>query len=133
VSPIAALAATALAVWLAAPTAAMADSGREQPPAGLLPVPLGATREQVLLGDRIFHGEAAAGKCSVCHGQDAKGTANGNDLTVGMWIWGDGSMKSIKATIVHNMAIAPGMDGQLSPTDVDAVTAYVWALGHQKH
>jgi len=30
--------------------------------AGSLPVPPGATQEQVLLGDRIFHGEAAHGK-----------------------------------------------------------------------
>jgi mono/diheme cytochrome c family protein len=129
---IAVLAATALALCSAAPIAARAESERERPPAALLPVPLGATREQVLRGDRIFHGEAAAGKCSECHGVDAKGTANGNDLTVGMWIWGDGSLKMIKGTISHNMAIAPGMDGQLTPADVDAVTAYVWALGHQK-
>ena len=30
-------------------------------------------KEQVALGDRIFHGEAAGGTCSGCHGSDAKG------------------------------------------------------------
>jgi hypothetical protein len=30
------------------------------------------------------------------------------------------------------MAIAPGRDGDLTPEDVDAVVAYVWAIGHQK-
>jgi hypothetical protein len=30
------------------------------------------------------------------------------------------------------MAIAPGMDDQLSPEDVEAVDTYVWAIGHQK-
>lgn len=127
-----ALAAAGFALCFAWPVATRAESERERPPAALLPVPLGATREQVVRGDRIFHGEAAGGKCVQCHGVDAKGTANGNDLTVGMWIWGDGSLKMIKGTIAHNMAIAPGMDGQLTPADVDAVTAYVWALGHQK-
>ena len=88
--------------------------------------------EQVLRGDRIFHGEAAGGKCSECHGWNAKGTGNGSDLTTGMWIWADGSVTGIKATILHNMSIAPGMDGELTPADVEAVAAYVWALGHQK-
>ncbi len=119
-----------LALLLAASMAARAEGIR--PPAASLPVPPGATEDQVLLGDRIFHGEAANGKCSECHGADAKGTANGNDLTLGMWIWGDGSLRTIKGTITHNMAMAPGMDGNLSPADVDAVTAYIWALGHQK-
>jgi hypothetical protein len=43
-----------------------------RPDAGPLPVPLGFTREQILLGDRVFHGEAADGQCSQCHGWDAK-------------------------------------------------------------
>lgn len=109
---------------------AYAQSGRLPPEA--LRVPYGATKDQVLLGDRVFHGEAAGGRCHICHGWDAKGTPNGNDLTVGMFIWGDGSLKAIKANIAHNMSIAPGMDGALTPADVDAVAAYVWALGHQK-
>jgi hypothetical protein len=106
---------------------------REQlrPDAASLPVPPGFTREQILLGDRVFHGEAAGGQCSQCHGLDAKGTPVGNDLTTGMYIWGDGSMDGIKRTIMHNMTVAPGMDGNLRPTDVDAVAAYVWALGRR--
>lgn len=124
------LRASVLAFALAGPWSAHADSGR--PDAAALPVPPGGSRDQVLLGDRIFHGEAAAGKCADCHGADARGTANGNDLTQGMWIWGDGSVAAIKATIGHNMKMAPGMDGALTPADVDAVVAYVWALGHNR-
>ena len=123
--------ACALVLLLSSPIVAEAETSR--PLVGALPVPPGATRDQVLLGDRIFHGEAAHGKCSECHGSDAKGTANGNDLTLGMWIWGDGSLSAIKATIAHNMKMAPGMDGRLTPADVDAVAAYVWAIGHQKN
>jgi len=106
---------------------------REQvrPAAGALPVPTGFTREQILLGDRVFHGEAANGQCSLCHGIDGKGTPNGNDLTAGMFVWSDGSVKELKRTILHNMAVAPGRDGDLEPADVDAVSAYVWAISHQ--
>ena len=32
---------------------------------------------------------------------------------------------------MHNMAVAPGMDGDLKPADVDAVAAYTWALGRK--
>ena len=123
--------ACALALFLSLPIAAVAETSR--PIATALPVPPGATQEQVMLGERIFRGEAAHGKCSECHGADAKGTANGNDLTLGMWIWGDGSLSAIRTTIAHNMKMAPGMDGQLTPADVDAVAAYVWAIGHQKN
>ena len=101
-----------------------------RPEVSTLPVSVNATREQVILGDRIFHGEAANGKCHMCHGWDAKGTENGNDLTVGSLIWGD-SLKMIKATLRHNISIAPGRDGDLTESDVDAVAAYVWSLVHQ--
>ncbi|MBR0835241.1 cytochrome c [Bradyrhizobium manausense] len=102
-----------------------------RPPAATLPVPAGYTRDDILHGDRVFHGEAANGQCSVCHGVDGKGTPNGNDLTAGMFVWSDGSVRELKRTILHNMAVAPGMDGDLKPEDVDAVAAYVWAISHQ--
>ncbi len=98
-------------------------------PVGILPVPAGFTREQIVHGDRIFHGEEARGQCSTCHGVDGRGTPNGNDLTTGMRIWGDGSVRMIKENLFHNMALVPGMDGDLKPEDVEAVAAYVGALG----
>jgi mono/diheme cytochrome c family protein len=106
---------------------------REQirPAADALPVPTGFSRDDVAHGDRVFHGEAANGQCSVCHGADGKGTPNGNDLTVGMFVWSDGSVKELKRTVMHNMEVAPGMDGDLKPADVDAVCAYVWAISHR--
>lgn len=103
-----------------------------RPPADALPVPAGFNRDQILHGDRVFHGEAANGQCSVCHGVDGKGTANGNDLTAGMFIWSDGSVRELKRSILHNMAVAPGRDGDLEPADVDAVAAYVWAISRQE-
>jgi hypothetical protein len=102
-----------------------------RPSADALPVPAGFSREHILHGDRVFHGEAANGQCSICHAIDGKGTPNGNDLTAGMFVWSDGSVKELKRTILHNMAVAPGMDGDLKPADVDAVAAYVWSISHQ--
>jgi len=109
-----------------------ADVEKMRPAATRLHAPPGSTMEQVLHGERVFHGEVAGGRCSICHGTDAKGTENGNDLTLGLWIWGDGSLTAIRNTVQHNMKVAPGMDGNLMPEDVDAVAAYVWALGHQR-
>lgn len=141
------LAASACLILSAAPNASRAESEPQElklvtPPLSMyrdqlrpavdtLPVPSGFTREQILRGDRVFHGEAANGQCSVCHGIDGKGTANGNDLTVGMFIRSDGSVKQLKRTILHNMEVVPGRDGGLEPADVDAVSVYVWAISHQ--
>jgi hypothetical protein len=104
---------------------------REQirPSADTPPVPAGFSREQILHDNRVFHGEAANGQCSVCHGVDRKRTPNGNDLTAGMFVWSDGCVK--ERTILHNIAVAPGTDGDLGPDDVDAVSADVWAISHQ--
>jgi mono/diheme cytochrome c family protein len=110
-----------------------ADREQIRPPLEGLPVPAGYTRDQIVRGDRIFHGEAAGGKCMNCHGVDAKGMPVGTtDLTTGMYTWADGSVAGIKRGIMHNMSIAPGMDGELRPDDVDAVAVYVWALGRRK-
>lgn len=94
-------------------------------------MPNGFSREQVVLGDRVFHGEAANGQCSVCHGVDGKGTTNGNDLTAGMFVWSDGSVGELKRSVLHNMAVVPGRDGDLEPADVVAVAVYVWAISHR--
>jgi hypothetical protein len=48
-----------------------------------------------------------------------------------MYIWGDGSVTTIKRTVLHNMTMAPGMDGDLKAADVEAVAAYIWALGRR--
>jgi glucose/arabinose dehydrogenase len=114
------------------------DAGRQE--AATLPVPQGATQQQVALGDRIFHGEASDGTCSGCHGSDAKGSSVGPDLTNSNWSWSDGSLAGIKQTIIKGVpgprnytGVMPPLGGaQLSPSDVDAVAAYVWAVGHPK-
>jgi glucose/arabinose dehydrogenase/mono/diheme cytochrome c family protein len=107
--------------------------------AGILPTPPGATPEQVALGERVFHGQVGSAPCVGCHGSDAKGSPLGPDLTSGKWLWGDGSLPAITRTITDGVphpkeygAVMPPMGGaQLSPSEVSALAAYVWALGHQ--
>jgi glucose/arabinose dehydrogenase/mono/diheme cytochrome c family protein len=120
------------------PEGTHADAGRAAPD---LPVPPGATKDQVALGDRIFHGEASNGTCSGCHGPDARGTPVGPDLTSGVWVWGDGSLAAITKTVTDGVphprnytgVMPPKGGAELSNSDVAAVAAYVWAVGHNTH
>jgi glucose/arabinose dehydrogenase/mono/diheme cytochrome c family protein len=112
------------------------DAGRKET---ALPTPPGATPDQVALGNRIFHGEVSGGTCSGCHGSEATGTPTGSNLTSGKWLWGDGSLPAITQTITagvpqpkHSTGAMPPKGGaQLSSSDVAAVAAYVWAVGHR--
>lgn len=111
------------------------------PNAGVkLPVPEGATAEQVALGGRIYRGEEAGGTCAGCHGGDAGGGPIGPSLTSGKWSWSDGSLSGLKTTIAkgvpepkeHPGAMPPMGGAELSADQLDALAAYVWAIGHQK-
>jgi len=101
--------------------------------------PPGATQADVDLGARIFAGEVAGATCAGCHGTGGIGSPVGPALTTGKWLWSDGSLAAITATIENGVAepkqhpgAMPPMGGvQLSQKDLSAVAAYVWALGHQ--
>ena len=107
--------------------------------AGPLPVPPGGSPDQVALGDKIFHGQAAGGTCAGCHGADAKGSEVGSDLADGHWLWSDGSVQGIMQTIDngvmkpkdHTGVMPPKGGVQLSQADVAAVADYVWAISHR--
>ena len=119
---------------------ALPPEGVHPDASGELPVPAGATTEQVALGKKIFHGEVAGGTCAGCHGADGIGTPVGADLASGTWLWGDGSLQSITDIIKngvpkpkkHPGAMPPFGGVPLSDSDLAAVAAYVWAIGHQK-
>jgi mono/diheme cytochrome c family protein len=88
------------------PTEQVATSGSPLPPEGIhpvtgktLPIPPGGSPDQVALGDRIFHGQAAGGTCAGCHGADGRGTAIGADLVAGNWLWSDGSVQGLMRVI----------------------------------
>ena len=105
-----------------------------------MPVPQGATADQVALGKKIFHGEVAGATCSGCHGADGMGTPVGPALDSGTWLWGDGSLAAITDTIKNGVpeprqhpGAMPPMGGvTLSSGDLSAVASYVWAIGHRK-
>ncbi len=107
--------------------------------AATLPTPPGATTAMVALGDRIYHGEVGGATCTGCHGSDGTGSTLGPNLTGKRWLWSDGSYQGIAATITHGVpepkqyrAPMPAMGGaQLTPEQVSAVAAYVWALSHR--
>jgi mono/diheme cytochrome c family protein len=141
--------ATGIAAAAPPPSSVQAStSGNPLPPEGIhpnagakpLPIPPGASPDQVALGERIFEGQADGGTCAGCHGTDGKGTGMGSDLTSGKWLWGNGSVHAITQTIVKGVpkpkehtGVMPPMGGvQLSQTDLAAVADYVWAIGHQK-
>jgi glucose/arabinose dehydrogenase/mono/diheme cytochrome c family protein len=132
-----------------APKIAAVTPGEPGPPEGThpnagratlasLPVPPGATKEEVALGDRIFHGEAAGGTCTGCHGSDAKGSPQAPSLIDGKWLHADGSLLRITRTITdgvpkpknYSVPMPPRGGAPLSDSDVAAVAAYVWAISH---
>jgi glucose/arabinose dehydrogenase/cytochrome c553 len=105
-----------------------------------LPVPAGSSHRLVALGDEIFHGGVAHATCAVCHGPDGAGTPTGPSLKGPKWLWSDGSYQGLKRTITEGVAhpkqyggaMAPMGGAELTPEQVSAVAAYVWALGHQR-
>lgn len=121
---------------LVAAAPAKVDAGPAARPVatGPPPIPPGATAEQVKAGDALFHNRT----CTGCHGADAKGTPLGPDLSAGTWLWGDGSLAAIRRTIDNGVpspkqyrSAMPALGGaQLTPGELDAVAAYVWAVGH---
>ena len=104
-------------------------------------MPPGVTMAMVTTGDSIFH----ARSCRNCHGMDAKGAANGPDLTSGHYQHVDGSYDSIvqlittgvpKAAIKdpsHPNAMPPRGGTRPAPLTDDQireVAAYVYSLTH---
>jgi glucose/arabinose dehydrogenase/mono/diheme cytochrome c family protein len=127
---------------------AQASGGASQavPPDGIhpnagatasLPTPPGQTAQQVALGASIYHGQDG-GTCAGCHGASAEGTPLAPNLTDDKWLWGDGSIPSIAATITkgvpnpknYRSGMPPMGGAQLKPAQVLALADYIWALNH---
>ena len=103
-----------------------------------LPVPQGATRAMVLLGERVYRGQAGGAACTGCHGDSGQGTPLGPNLQGKKWLWSDGSFAGIQKTITEGVpqpkqyrSPMPPMGGaQLTPDQVSALAAYVWSISH---
>ena len=104
-----------------------------------LPLPAGATRRMVELGDRIYHGQVVGAGCTGCHGDRGQGTPVGPALNGKKWLWGSGSYSAIKKTVTKGVpkpkeyrgAMPPMGGAQLTPDQVSAVSAYVWSISHR--
>jgi mono/diheme cytochrome c family protein len=96
------------------------------------------TAQQIALGRAIYLGEARGGTCVGCHGSDGRGSMAGGSLVGPVYLWSDGSVEGLAATITRGVSqpkkasgAMPAMGGvALSPDDVRAVAGYVWTLGH---
>lgn len=107
--------------------------------AGSVPVPSGATREMVALGDRIYHGQVGGAACTGCHGANGAGSPLGPDLTSKKWLWSGGSFAGILKVITDGVpqpkqyrSPMPAMGGaQLTADQASALAAYVWGLSHR--
>jgi glucose/arabinose dehydrogenase/mono/diheme cytochrome c family protein len=104
-----------------------------------VPVPEGATREMVALGNRIYQGQVGGASCTGCHGANGTGSPLGPALTGKNWLWSDGSYAGIGKTIRDGVpqpkeyrSPMPPMGGtQLTQEQLSALAAYVWGLSHQ--
>ncbi|HKT59509.1 MAG TPA: c-type cytochrome [Gemmatimonadales bacterium] len=100
----------------------------------------GVTAAMLAQGDSVFHGMAGGATCVGCHGADAKGTPLGPDLTDNQWLWSNGSLTGIQATIAKGVpapkqhtGVMPPMGGaQLTQAQLHAVAAYVFALSRSR-
>jgi mono/diheme cytochrome c family protein len=119
-----------------------ADTGAAKPAdAGAKPAGGGGGDAKLIaMGDSIFHGQAGGGTCYVCHGQDAKGSGVGPNLTDNEWLNTDGTLAGITTTIKNGVpqpkkapAPMPPMGGAaLSDEQVKAAATYVHSLGGGK-
>jgi glucose/arabinose dehydrogenase/mono/diheme cytochrome c family protein len=104
-----------------------------------LPVPAGATRAMVALGDRLYHGQVAGASCAGCHGANGTGSPVGPDLTSKNYLWSDGSLPGILKVITNGVpqpkrfrsAMPPRGGAQLTSDQSSALAAYVWSLSHR--
>lgn len=92
----------------------------------------------VVLGEKIYRSEVGGVTCTGCHGDNAKGSPLGPDLTDHKWVWSNGTYVGIERTITRGVPRPknyrnpmPPMRGQLTPDQLKAVAAYVWSLSHR--
>jgi mono/diheme cytochrome c family protein len=113
--------------------------GGEKGPRPDTAVAAGGSPALVALGDSIFHGQVGGGTCTACHGQDAKGTPVGPNLTDNEWLHSDGSLAGITQTIMSGVPqpknapapMPPKGGAALSDDQVKAVAAYEYSLSHR--
>lgn len=110
------------------------------PDAGRAAAPTNVVDEKVSFGAQVFHGQAGGAACVGCHGNDGSGSPQGPDLTSGKWHLSEGRLAGIRQVIEHGVqpsaqypnGMPPMGGGHLTPEQIEAVTNYVYTLGHHQ-
>ncbi len=122
-------------------TSAPAPAGGVASRAATSATPSAVTPASIALGDSIFHARG----CRNCHGPDAKGRANGPDLTAGHFLQVNGSYDDFVRIITSGVPVAAvkdtshkrampargGAPAPLTDDQIKAVAAFVWSLNHK--
>jgi cytochrome c5 len=121
-------------------SAAPSPSGGAAARAASSATPSAVTPASIALGDSIFHARG----CRNCHGPDAKGRANGPDLTSGHFLQMNGSYDDMVRIVTNGVPVAAIKDTShkrampprggtppLSDDQIKAVAAFVWSLNHK--
>ncbi|KMS53176.1 PQQ-dependent sugar dehydrogenase [Sphingobium cupriresistens] len=95
-----------------------------------------ADSAKVALGRRLYAGEIAGAPCAGCHGPAGEGTPVGPNLIDREWLWGDGGVADIRATVLKGVPrpkqfpapMPPGGGAALTNDQADAMAAYIVSL-----
>jgi len=95
-----------------------------------------ADAAKIALGQRLYAGEIAGAGCAGCHGPAGEGTSVGPNLVDREWLWGNGDVIDIRATIVSGVArpkrfpapMPAGGGVSLTGDQADAIAAYLVSL-----
>lgn len=95
-----------------------------------------ADSAKIALGRRLYAGEIAGAPCAGCHGPAGEGTPVGPNLADRQWLWGNGSVADIRATIVKGVArpkrfpapMPPAGGASLTNDQADAIAAYIGSM-----
>lgn len=128
---LAAMVGLAIGAGCAAPAAAPAEGPAPAAADAAAPSP-----EMISQGRQVF---ASAGRCAVCHGQDARGGSLGPDLVDDEWIWVDPAANlqtqiagivrdGIEEPRVAEVPMPPMGGASLTDEQIQAVAAYLTSL-----
>jgi cytochrome c oxidase cbb3-type subunit III len=76
-------------------------------------------------GSAIYHGK---GFCFDCHGDNAKGDSaiGAPNLTDGIWLYGDGSMDTIRRSVERGLrGVCPAWISRLPPDTIRSIAVYI--------
>ena len=119
----------------AAQVPASSPTNEDLQPTQMLPLPAAMTVDEIVEGDRIFHGP---GGCFACHGTEGEGLpAAGAAITTGL-AYVPIDVKAIAALVANGLpdedtrspiAMPPrGARGNLTPQEIAHVAEYVWVI-----